>query len=84
MVKIDNVVSMDFAKTSILALLSKSCMYSSTCFRISNSFCAKTNVCENDQNSGSFIKVSPLKVITSINLVLAKFRHWPFTSSEYI
>ena len=40
---------------------------------------------QNDQNSISFIKVSPRKVITSINLlVLAKFRHWPYSSLKFI
>ena len=62
MVKIDNIISMNFAKMSILVLLSKSSMYS-----FSNSFCVKSNFHEKGQNLRSFIKVSPCKVNTNIN-----------------
>ena len=71
MVKIDNVISMDFVKTPILVLLSKSSMYGldNSAFQIH--FVFNSNFC-------TMIKIredSPRKVITSINLVLAKFRH---------
>ena len=84
MVKIDNVISMDFAKTPILVLLSKSSMYSTRKFNFSNSFCPKSNFHEIDQNSRSFIKVFTRKVITRINFVLAKFCHWPYSSLKSV
>ena len=79
-----NVSSIDFAKTPFLVLLSKSSIYSSRSFSFSNSFCVKSNFHENCQSSRSFIKVSSRKVITSINLVLAKFRHWPYSNLKFI